>query len=349
MSNPTSTAVLNVLPLVSNQTQVYFTVILTDNTLNQATITSATVLYGNVTIVTPNIFIAKDNSPIAILYAATYDSVDYISILYTKAVNQNVTPNNFTRIIQKLPYGVFLGGTSSNTLVETSPGQYQLNEASDNTIVGNDMMARSLMANDYYKEFFTVTDEVYSSSYTPQLEFQYNGTIGLLSTSTYPDQLFALLATLPTYYLNTYDLELFVSRYIYYRLGTISAVYIDDNIEPIGDHWVLGVSGHTELDETTILAASGSAVLQNLTWLIFNASAFTTEFETEITDLVIRISRADLGNIVTFTDIDDPTDDGFTLFGPTYPLDPRLIFNKCIQYIGDSDFPLNIIGYQGTI
>ncbi len=346
----TQTAVINVLPLVSSQTQVYFTVILDDFSLNQATITNAQLLYGNANLISSSIFIAIDNTPIAILYTATYSGVTYISILYTKAIMQNITPNNFVRIVQKLPYGVFLGGTSSNTLTEVTLGVYELNESSDNTIVGNDMMARALMANDYYKEYFSVVDQVYSSSYSPQLEFEYNGTIGLLSASTYPDQLFALLATLPTYYLNTYDLELFVSRYIYYRLGTISAVYIDDNIEPLGAYWVLGVEGLSELDTTTILAPdSYSPVLQNITWLIFNAGSFTDEFEQEITDLILRISRADLGNIVNFTAVSDPTTDGFTLFGPTYPLDPRLLYNKCIQYIGDSAYPLNIIGYQGTI
>lgn len=343
----TPDAIINVLPIVSNQTQVYFTVILSDNSLNQATITSAVVLYGNVSIVTPSIFIAIDDKPIGILYTATYSGITYVDILYTKAISQDVTPNNFNRIIQKIPYGVFLGGTSSNTLVEVSPNQFIMQPSSDNTIVGNDMMARALMTDNYYKEYFKVAQEVYSSSYTTQLEYEYNGTIGLLSTSAYPNQLFALLATLPTYFLNTYDLELFVSQYIYFRLGTISAVYIDDHISSPTGYWILGIAGSTELGSTTILAPDNyTPVIQNLDWLIFNSSAFTTEFKQEIIDLIIRISRADLGNSVAFTPIINPVEDGFTLIGPTYPLDPRLIFDKCIQYIGPEAYPLNIIGYQ---
>ena len=56
------------------------------------------------------------------------------------------------------------------------------------------------------------------------------------------------------------------------------------------------------------------------------------------------MSRADVGNIVQFFN-DEPTDNGFTLIGATYPNDPRLIYNRCLQYLGDEEYPLNILGY----
>lgn len=322
------TAILNVLPRVSDIVQIYFTVIDNIDALNNATITSCTVVYGNAAIVETDKFIAYDNNPIAIIVTADWLGETFVSILYTKCVYKNIIPDNYTRLIQKLPLGVFTNGINDQ-------------------LIGDERQAVANMLNDYYRDYFAVIDQVYSNEYSKSLEFEYNGTGGLLSNSTYPNQLFQLLATLSTVHLNTYDLELFVSKYIYYRTGVISAVYINDHISQLLEYWILNLVGRSELDMTTILAPeSYQPVLANLKWTIYNSSTFDAAFQREITLLVLRISRADIGNHVFFSDIADPTLDGFQLIGPTYPLDPRLIYDKATQYIGDAAFPLNIIGYK---
>jgi hypothetical protein len=360
--------IINVLPTVSSLTQIYFTVILSNYSLNQATITNIQALYGNVGIVGTG-FTAYDDTPIALAVTAELSGVEYLGILYTKAVYGNILPDNFSRLVQKIPLGIFSGGIVPATFVNgvrTNTG----------TIIGNDFKARSQMMDDYYTQYFFTVNQVWSNAYSPALEFEYNGTVGLLSTSTYVNELFQLIATLPTVYLNVYDLELYISKYIYYRLGTVSAVYINDHVEDIELLWNLGIAGYTELGSTTVLGEGDTPVVSNLDWTVFNASAFTAQFKTEITNLIIRISRADIGNTVTFsnqvtptslpsvgewnlgiagyTELDTttilgdtpPAPDTFILIGATYFSDPRLLYDKCLEYIGDSEFPLNVIGYQ---
>jgi len=316
---------VNVLPLVGNATKAFFTVILNDNSLNTVTITNSYILYGNANLIALDVFIPMDNNPLAIALTGTYNGVTYFEILYTKAIYGQSTPDNYTRLVQKIPLGIF-------------------NEITPKNVIGQILTAKSKSINDYYQEYFNVQSQVYSDTYSTQLEFQYNGTIGLLSNSVYVNQLFQILSSKNIVALNSYSLELFVSKYIYYRLGTISAVYINDGTNSSFGYWNLGVPGNTELGTTTILAPYNPA-LQNMVWTIFNSGTFTDEFQAEISQLIINMSRADVGNPVIFNPEADPVAAGFTSVGPTYPTDPRTYFNKCIKYIGDNAYPLNIIGY----
>ncbi len=322
-------AIINVLPKVSELVQIYFTVILeTDNSLNQATINSCTVLYGNAKIMSDSTFVAYDNKPIAIAVYATYNSIDYFDILYTKCVYGQKLPDNYLRLIQHIPKGVFTQGINGE-------------------IIGDILAAASKLIDDYYQAYFFTINQVYNNGYSPDLEIEYNGTNGLFSGSTNSAKLFQLLAAASTVHLNSYDLELFISKYIYYRKGISCAVYVDDHVTPPSfDYWILNNVELSILGDTTVLAPSGyQPVITNLRWKIYNASTFDMAFHMEVRDLILRMSRADIGNKVSFSPIVDPVDDGFTLIGPTYPLDPRLVYDKCIQYLGDNQFPLNIIGY----
>lgn len=318
---------LNQLPAIGNAIPVFMTAILEDASINQVTITSLAVLYGNVVLQQPNSFISNDPRPIALLATGTYDGVEYIGILYTNAVVRNQTPDNLARILQKLPLGIF-------------------NAIDSTTLIGQDMAARALMADDYYVDYFNVVNQVYSFNYSAALEYQYNGTVGLLSESTYPTNLFLWFSSLNTVALNSYDLELAISEYIFYRIGISCPVYINDHVEATDGYWNLGIPGYTELDSTTILAPdSFTPALFNLGWIIYNSSSFSDEFKAEITALILRISRADIGNEVVYSAIVDPTDDGFTLIGYTYPNDRRTIYGKCTQYLGINQYPLNIVAY----
>lgn len=323
----TAQAIINVLPVVGQAVKIFFTVIKDDDTFNEATIIETKVMYGNVNL-NGNIFICSNNEPVAIACIATLSGSTYVSILYTKAIFGNTLPNNYSRLVQKIPSGVFTAGI-------------------DDELIGTERAAFAKLLDDYYSEYFNVVNQVYSSNYSTELEYEYNGTSGLLSNSVHPNKLFQLLATLLMVSLNTYSLELFVSKYIHYRTGLICPVYINDNIDAIGGYWILGVDGATELGSTTILApADYQPVVTNIYWIIYNAGTFNGQFLREIQDLVTRISRGDIANIVSFNSIVNPVDDDFTLIGPTYLLDPRLTYGKCIQYNGDASYPLNIIGYK---
>jgi len=322
-------ASINVLPIIGSAIQIYFTVILDDNSFNQATINSITILYGDVNI-NGSIFIPKDEFPIASLVNATLDTIAYIDILYIQAINAQFIPNNYALLKQGVPMGIF--------------------SQIDGEIQGDILASLAKMFDDYYLQYLDTYSQVYSTEYTPQLEFEYNGTVGLLSNSVYPNSLFQLLAQMITVNLKVYDLELFLSKYIYYRLGTISAVFIDDGVEPPNDYWQIGIHGKSELGVTTKLAPPGFyGPIINLVWTIFNATDFTLEFQQELENLVIRISRADIGNTLIFNNNVHPNDESdFTLIGYTYPNDPRLLYDRCLEYIGDNVYPLNIVGYQRT-
>lgn len=320
---------INQLPFVGNAITIFMSVILDDETFNEVTITSLKVLYGRVNLQQPNIYIPKDESPTAILVTGTLLGNQYIGIFYTNAITPQIVPNNFVRLTQKIPLGIF-------------------NDLSTDAIVGQDMKARSMMIDDYYKQAISVQQQVYSFEYSPQLEFQYNGTIGLLSDSLYPQNLFLWFSSLNNVALNTYDLELAVSQYIFYRIGVSSAVFINDGVVIRTGRWNLGVPTLTELDSTTILGDTTPTII-NLEWKIYNSGSFSNEFKLEITNLVNRISRADVGNGVTFTNIVDPATDGFTFIGYTYKNDPRTLFGKCTQFIGISQYPINIFGYRQNV
>jgi hypothetical protein len=323
-------ASINNLPLIGNVLPIYMTVILNDNSLNQITITSLKTLYGNVTLHQPNVLIINDVNPIAVLVIGTYSGTEYINIIYLNGIRQPQTPNNFAKLVQKIPKGIF-------------------NDITTETVVGQDFNARALMINDYYDQYFNVAKQVYSFNYSPQLEFEYNGTVGLLSNNYDSTNLFLWFSSLNIVALNSYDLELAISQYIWFRLGISSPVYINDHVFSVEGYWNLGIPTLTELDSTTILAPESVApAIYNLVWTIYNSNSFSNEFKQEITNLILRISRADIGNIVTFSNIVDPLDDKFTLVGYTYPNDPRTLYNKCTQFLGTADYPLNIVAYIKT-
>ena len=331
MNNITN-AVINQLPIIGYSVPYFVTLQNYSTTppgaFSQNTITNAEIVYGNVTLIAIGLFIALDNSPIAIKITSTdTDDNIYYNILYTKAIYPQSIPNNFVSIIQKIPFGIF-------------------SDTSLNSLVGQIFKAKSQCIDDYYKQYLYVQGQVYSDNYSADLEYEYNQTVGLLSNNYDTIGLFHLFSTLPTVALNSYDLELFISQYIWYRLGISCPVYINDHVDPIGAYWYLGKPGFSELGITTILAPDDyTPAVQDLQWVIYNSSSFTVAFQQEITNLITRISRADIGNPVIFNPIVNPVDDGFTYWQYTYPNDPRLIYNKCLAYTGDQNFPLNILGY----
>ena len=331
----TVSATINVLPSIGQSVRIYGQAINTStDELTAATILTAEVLQGNVAINQTGgetYFIANDISPIALLLTMTETGTDrYVFILYTNAIYAQQIPDNFARLIQKIPLGIF-------------------NDLSKESIIGQLMKAKAMMIDDYYQKYFELQNQVYSNDYSPALEFEYNGTTGLLSNSAFPNELFRLFSSMGIYGLNAYDLELLISQYIYFRIGIECPVYIVNDANPTQNYWTIGEPGFDELDatppQTVIAPDSYNPALTNIGWTIYNCSSFTTNFKTELTNFVLRMSRCDIGNVITYSNIVDPTTDGFTLIGPTYPGDPRLIYGKCLKYTDASSYPLNLIGY----
>lgn len=329
-----SQAVINKLPVKGLTYPIYITITADGSPLDVATITNVSILYGNVTVgINPAYFLPQDNQPIALAITSIYNGATYFNILYTKAIYGQQMPDNFRLLIQKLPLGVFT-------------------DTSKDSEVGGIFAAKAQMIDDYYLQYFYTQKQAFASTYSPQLEYEYNQTVGLLKQSVYVTNLFNLLSSLNTVALNTYALELFVTKYIYYRIGSTCAVYINDHVSPFSKFWNLGHPIYGVLGSTTVLAGEGDtpAVL-SLDWTIFNSNAtnFTIEFKSELTKLIIRISRADINNTIAFNAAVDPvTAGGFTAQSYTYPNDPRMIYGKCLAYLGDNAFPLNILGYTAN-
>lgn len=332
----TFSVVINVLPVISQPVILYGQAINNStNALSSVTITSSSVLYGNVALDSDagvTWTIPHDTNPFAILCITTLGGTPYQYIFYSNAVYFQELPNNFNRLSEKIPLGVF-------------------SDISSNSIIGQIVAAKAKMIDDYYQSFFFAQNQVYSTDYSQQLEFEYNGTSGLLSNSIYPNDLFHLFSTMLTYGLNAYDLELFISQYIYFRIGHVCAAYVTNDPSPIEQYWIIGILGFTQFDQTipqTVIAPDSFAPqLTNLEWTIFNSTVLTTNFKTELENLINRIARADIGNIIGYVaDANPGISSGFTLIGPTYRDDPRLITGKCLEYTGQDAFPLNIIGYK---
>jgi hypothetical protein len=319
-------ALLNTLPEVGNTTQVFMTLIDDDYSYNQLNVLKLKILYGKC-IIQDKTFTPTNNQPLAILVTGIFEDKEYIDILYTKAIIGNIMPDHYNLLCQNIPSGIF------KSLLMTD-------------VIGNIIYAISSLLINYYYVYFSVLNQLFSFEYSQDLEYQYNGTKGLLSDSKYLPQLFQLLSATGSYYLNTYDLELYISQYIYFRLGIVCAVYLDEHINDFSRYWQLGISGSSELGVTTRLPPQDfQPIIADLKWTIFNSTSFSMFFRQEIQDLINRVSRADIGNKVIFDNSVTPPEQHFKYVGYTYKGDPRTIYGKCIEYCGFDNYPLNIKGY----
>lgn len=341
---------LNQLPAVGGKCQLYCTyithdtVVVANNNINIATITDVKLIYGNVSIEqSNNIFFITPltNTRFTLLCTATYtqDNVMHtlVGYYYGKAVYTTLPTNNYNSLASKFPKGVFAN------LSQTSN-------------IGAIIYATSKLVDDWYLKYQLVKQQIFSNEYSQDLEYELNSTKGLLSNSIYPTETMRLLNSLSTYQLNTYDMELFVSQYIWYRKGISSAIYIDDFTVNPDKCWILNNHIQSILCEqtqeippeytgTTILQDENKLVKTKIVWYIFNSSTFTEPFKKEIQQLIFNISRCDLENVVIFDIQETPPLVDYDYVGYTYKNDPRMLYGKCIQFTGQQNYPLNIVGY----
>jgi len=311
---------------------VILNVNLMTNSIHLCTINDIQVLYGNVYI-DDTIYTPLDNQPYALIVIGEYNNVTYSTVYYNRAISALKTPDNRVSFIQKLPHGVFDG-------------------TSDDTLIGNIATAYAKMLNEYYNQYFYTISQVFGTSYSSNLEFEYNGTSGLLSNSLYPQELFLLFAQNKQYRLNIYDLELFISQYIYFRIGLVDgitsyAVHIEDGVVFGDGQWILNDIDNSILGHSTILGSGNSGKQQNIVWTIYGIYT-KTDIQQEVINMINRMSRADIGNEIAFSIHNYPTEESVPKFITsvlTFKTDLRTNANRCIAYTGLQNYPLNVIGY----
>lgn len=310
---------------IGNATKLYMKVILNDNSLIEPVITELKVLYGDVNITNNDTYIPNNNNFYGILVKGVYNNINYYQIYYNKAIYINFIPNNSTKLTQKLPKNIF-------------------KNINNDSLIGKVINTVGDMYNDYYKQYLAVKNQILSTEYSQNLEYEYNFTQGLLSNSVHSNELFQLLVQAKQYPINVYSIEVFISKYIYYRLGISCAIYINDSFSTVNPYWMLNSITNSQLNVSTKLAPSGYQQTSNIKYNIYNSNSFNDNFKIEISKLIERMTRVDIGFDLIFQDI-DPIDDGFILVGATYLTDPRTINNRCIKYMGINTYPLDIIGY----
>lgn len=141
---------------------------------------------------------------------------------------------------------------------------------------------------------------------------------------------------------NKYDIEFFISKYLYYRSNkTISSyVYIKEVVNVLPPFWVLGIS---LLGVDTILAPSGPVIYNLTIYVIPQSGTLSEDLENEIINLARRLIPIAYSYSVIF----DKTlsDLGLTVnLGQTWKFDPRLkafaiefLENNVCQAAGYSD------------
>lgn len=281
-------------------------------------------------------------------------------ILYLTVVGSMVTPSSqdfYGLLLQELPQNVY------NTNLMTDSEQYiptTINgeQVYPNTAIFADNSACSQMLEDSCEVMQSIFNNAYPgySEYNQQWEYVFNGTYSLFTNSLNPVKLIQLLFQISTQTsLNTYDLSLFISKYLYYRqpytnTPTTFPVALDDGIRQYPGFWHLGDPVYSVLGSTTKLytATPDTGIVWKLAYYVFNLPVNPTLqalLVNEITTVINNISRADMSHSLT-TYTTSPTVNGFYPPYFTYKLDPRIsIQYKALEYLGDSAYPFNINCY----
>lgn len=194
-----------------------------------------------------------------------------------------------------------------------------------------------------YTTMYNIFGQIYANGgYTANWEYALNGTNNLFSNLPAARQLLALLrqAWVQTA-LNVFDMELFLTKYIFFRTGISTLVYIDDQTVNFVGYWILGSSS---LGVNTILAPNLSAN-PNCNIIIFN-DTFTINVQAEIEALIYRYMRADATVSIQFVAAADIPAYGLVEVPEhyTYQFDARLIYSKALQYT-NGIYPFDLIGY----
>lgn len=305
-----------------------------DSSLNEIDYSdiSYTILNGNTLISvldeTKLIFNLQGAGSIAILI--TYDNgLDILQqIFYAEIVESKIILDKekiYSILMQELPENVYCLDRYDNQ-------GNQLPMYTDN-------ISSAQIVEELYNKIYQVFQQIYpENQYTPYWEFALNGTTNLFSNLQYATDLLRLLNNINTEVAMTvWDLEYFLTRYIFYRTGVSTLVYINDYSVELSDYWILGIS---KLGVNTKLAPAN---LENSDIQIVIFNSLTAQVQYEVNLLIQRLLRPDISYSIIFTN-DNPTTYDLVTVNYTYKFDPRLIYNKALKFL-DNNYPFNLIGY----
>ena len=228
------------LPIINQKIKIFG--IKTDLSagLTSIPLTIIKVMYGSVTLLATDTVIVGDSNPVGLVCLVTDPTIPPSTatvLVYFNAISVPTLPDNFSRLVQKIPKGVF---------EEVSPATFKPDGTIDNIgdPQGWDFKARSELLDDYYNNaYLPLYDNLYSKILTSDLIYEYTSNTNFTSNvttstlpqpafnSVYPNELAMLMASVFSVGLNQYDLSLFVSRYIWYRTGIQATVLLNTLID----------------------------------------------------------------------------------------------------------------------
>ncbi len=239
---------------------------------------------------------------------------DYVSLVVINPITLPTEVNVYNQIKRSEPQGVY----TQNQITYNDQG---------NTIVGNDyadVTATATVFSDLYGDVGTIYQNLLPSGGSIDWELTLNNTDGLLSYQTYSDIILSMLYSLLVNNTgNKFDVEFFLSKYIWYRTNaTVQCwVYIQEVTALNYFFWILGSS---DLGVDTYLNATALTPYQvGIYFIPESPGVISASLQLELTNLVTRI----LPYGYTYeTNFNSTLDDlGLTQsIGQTYKSDPRL-------------------------
>lgn len=252
-----------------------------------------------------------------IIYTDNTLGITYTDYISLTVINPIVLPNElniYNQFKRSEPQGVY---TTLQTTTDDQGDLFTANDYIDNT-------SNSTVFSNLYNDISLVYQNTLPSGGNINWELTLNKTSGLISNQPYTDEILEMLYSLLVMNTgNKYDVEYFLSKYIWYRSNeTIPCyVYIQEVTAANFLFWILGTS---LLGSNTFL--NGQSLTPYQVAVYFIPQNFTTipvNLQQELTNLVPRILPY---GYTYFTFFDKSLSDlGLTQnLGQTYKSDPRL-------------------------
>lgn len=244
--------------------------------------------------------------------AITY--TDYISLTVVNPITLPTEFNIYNQFKRSEPQEVY---TTLQTSVDVDGNPIIANDYIDNT-------SNSTVFSNLYSDVSLVYQNILPSGGSINWELTLNNTSGLISNQTYSDTILMMLYSLLVDNSgNKYDVEYFLSKYIWYRSNeTIPCyVYIQEVTAENFLFWILGTS---LLGSNTFLNGQSLTPFQVAVYFIpQNFTTIPDDLQQELTNLVPRILPYGYTYFTYFNKT--LADLGLTQnLGQTYKSDPRL-------------------------
>lgn len=239
---------------------------------------------------------------------------DYISVVVINPVTMPSTKDLYNQIKRSEPQGVYT----------------QLQATTDvqgNIITANDYVDVNSTANVFsnlYSDIKTVYDNLLPSGGSVDWELTLNNTRGILSNQPYSDIILSMLYSLLVNNSgNKYDVEFFLSKYIWYRSNKTIPCYVYIR-EVTADNYLFWILGTSLLGSSTFLNNASFTPYQVGVYFIPQVfGGIPASLQSELTNLVPRILPYGYTYFTFFNKT--LADLGLTEYiSQTYKFDPRL-------------------------